>query len=252
MRSALHLVMTVGLTMPSGWAQVRSVNNLEAPAASGSYLGIWVWEVDAIRAKELRLPAPGGIEVTLVRQGSPADIAGLKAGDVVAEYNGLKVENIEQFSRLVRETPAGRPVKLRIFRNGTPQVLTAKIDTISAADRPGPIPAGRMPQAGLQDVPRSLMTWRNPLLGIDAEPLFGQLAEYFGVAEGVLVRAVASGSPADNAGMRAGDVITRVGKQGVTMPAEITTRLRTLSSSGPAPILVIRDRKEVRLMVSLE
>ncbi|MEO5924321.1 MAG: PDZ domain-containing protein [Bryobacteraceae bacterium] len=251
MRIAFHLAMTVGLVMPSAWAQVRSVN-AEAPAASGSYLGIWIWEVDAVRAKELRLPTPGGIEVTLVRQGSPADIAGLKAGDVVAEYNGMKVESIEQFSRMVRETPSGKPVRLRIFRNGSPQILTAKIDTISPADRPGPIPAGRLPQTGLQDVPRSLMTWRNPLLGIDAEPLFGQLAEYFGVAEGVLVRSVAAGSPADNAGMRAGDVITRVGKQGVTTPAEITSRLRALSASGPAAILVMRERKEVRLLVSPE
>jgi len=252
MRVALQVGMAVGLAMSSGWAQVRPVN---APApASGSYLGIWIWEVDAARAKELRLPEPGGVEVTLVRSGSPADVAGMKAGDVVADYDGQKVQGIEQFSRLVRDTPPGRPVKLRIVRNGTSQVLTAKIESISAAERPGPISAPRGTPRSLgetQDVPRSLMTWRSPMLGVDAEPLFGQLAGYFGVTAAVLVRAVATGSPAEKAGLKAGDVITHIGKQTVTTPAEITARLRALNR-GTVQVVVMRDRKETTVAVTLE
>ncbi len=235
-----------------GQAQVRAVNNVAAPA-SGSYLGIWVWEIDAARAKELRLPQLGGIEVTLVSGGSPADLAGMKAGDVITEYHGQKVESIEQFSRLVRETPGGKPVKIQIVRNGTAQTLTAKIETISAADRPGPITAPRsaLPQAERQDVPRSLMTWRSPVLGVDAEPLFGQLAVFFGVSEGVLVRSVAAASPAEKAGMKAGDVITRINKQPVTTPAEITARLRAVTTPA-VTVTVMRERKELSFTVILE
>ena len=235
-----------------GQAQVRPANNVATPA-SGSYLGIWVWEVDAARAKELRLPQPGGIEVTLVSSGSPADLAGMKAGDVISEYHGQKVESIEQFSRLVRETPGGKPVKIQILRNGTAQTLTAKIETISAADRPGPITAPRsaLPQTERQDVPRSLMTWRSPVLGIDAEPLFGQLAAFFGVTEGVLVRSVAAGSPAEKAGMKAGDVVTRINKQAVTTPSEITARLRAVTTPAVS-VSVMRDRKDLNLSVILE
>jgi serine protease Do len=180
-------------------------------------------------------------------------LAGVKAGDVVAEYNGQKVEGIEQFSRLVRETPAGRPVKLRIVRNGTSQVLTAKIEAIAAAERPGPISGGRaaLPPVGGQDVPRSLMTWRSPMLGVDAEPLFGPLAAYFGVTEAVLVRAVAAGSPAERAGLKAGDAITRVGKQPVTTPADITARLRAVTTP-TVQVVVMRERKEMSFTVALE
>jgi serine protease Do len=188
-----------------------------------------------------------------VSPGSPADQAGMKAGDVITEYNGQKVDSIEHFSRLVRETPSGKPVKIQIVRNGTPQTLTAKIETISPAERPGPITAPRnsLPQADRQDVPRSLMTWRSPVLGVDAEPLFGQLATYFGVTEGVLVRSVAPGSPAEKAGMKAGDAITRVNKLSVTTPAEITARLRSVTSPVVA-VTAMRDRKEVSFTVTLE
>ena len=144
-------------------------------------------------------------------------------------------------------------MKIQIVRNGTPQTLTAKIEIISAAERPGPISAPRssLPQADRQDVPRSLMTWRSPVLGLDAEPLFGQLAGYFGVTEGVLVRSVASGSPAEKAGMKAGDVITRINKQAVTTPAEITGRLRVVTSP-LVSVTAMRDRKEFTLNVTLE
>jgi serine protease Do len=239
--------------MAASWAQVRPiVNVVPVAASSGSYLGIWIWEVDAARARELRLPEPGGIEVTLVRQGSPADVAGIKAGDVVAEYNAQKVESIEQFSRLVRETPPGRPVKVRIFRNGTSQLLTAKIEAISAADRPPAITGTRPSQPQeWQDVPRSLMTWRSPVLGMDAEPLFAQFAAFFGVPEGVLVRAVVNGSLAERAGLKAGDVITRVGKFPVTTPPEITARLRAVATP-TVQFVIMRDRKETTVTVSLE
>ena len=95
------------------------------------------------------------------------------------------------------------------------------------------------------------MTWRSPVLGVDAEPLFGQLAGYFGVFEAVLVRAVAGGSPAERAGMKAGDVITRVGKQTVTTPAEITARLRAVTTP-VVQVVILRDRKEITLSVNLE
>jgi len=251
LRTWIPVVLASWLVMPSAWAQAKSASAV-APT-SGSYLGIWVWQVDAARAKELRLSEPGSIEVTLVRGGSPADLAGVKAGDIIADYNGQKVESIEQFSRLVRDTAPGKPVKLRIMRNGSSQVLTAKMEALAPGDRPGAITAPRaaLPQTEGQDVRRSLMTWRSPLLGVDAEPLFGQLASFFGVTEGVLVRSVAPGSPADEAGLKAGDVITRVAKQAVATPAEITARLRAVEKP-VVQVVVMRERKEVSFTVTIE
>ena len=85
-------------------------------AAGAGYIGIGMQEVDSERAKALKLHDESGVEITVVEQESPADKAGLKSGDVMLRFNGQKVEGMEQFSRMVRETPAGREVKIDIVR----------------------------------------------------------------------------------------------------------------------------------------
>ncbi len=90
------------------------------PFPGGTYLGVSLAEIDANRAKELKLKEDYGAEITRVEDGSPAEKAGVKPGDVVQEYNGQRVEGMEQFGRMVRETPAGREVKLTVSRDGAP------------------------------------------------------------------------------------------------------------------------------------
>src|SRR5579871_177021 len=97
------------------------------PLGATSYLGVGVAEIDNDRARALNLKEAYGVEITHVDQDSPAEKAGLKAGDVVLEYNGQRVEGIEEFQRLVRETPAGRTVRLLIGRGGSTQTLLASI-----------------------------------------------------------------------------------------------------------------------------
>jgi serine protease Do len=103
----------------------------------------------------------------------------------------------------------------------------------------------------MPDFPRSFMTWRSLVLGIEAEALDGQLAEYFGVKEGVLVRSVTKGSAADKAGIKAGDVITRVDDSKVATPADISGRIRSVKGK-QAPVVVMRDRKEMTLSVAVD
>ena len=211
-----------------------------------SYLGIGIQEITAERAKALKLSEEAGVEITRVAPDSPADKAGLKAGDVVMQYNGMKVESLEQFSRLVRETPVGREVKLEIFRNGAPQTITAKVGEHPAV--PGQ-PDGfsfRMP-----DVPRIIQGLRSPMLGVEAESIDGQLAQYFGVSEGVLVRTVMKGSPAEKAGVKAGDVILKVDDTKVTTPAEISGHLRAARGKA-VPVSLMRDRKEISVTVEAQ
>ena len=209
----------------------------------GSYLGIGIQEITGDRAKALKLREEAGVEVTRVAPDSPAGKAGLKAGDVVLQYNGMRVEGLEQLSRLVRETPAGREVKIEIFRNGASQVVTAKVGSHPAVPA---LPDGlgfRMP-----DVPRVIQGLRSPMLGVEAESIDGQLAQFFGVSEGVLVRTVMKGSAAEKAGVKAGDVILRIDDTKVATPAEISARLRA-SHGKPVPVAVMREHKEMSLTV---
>jgi serine protease Do len=241
--------LLVAWTLPC-WMLGQSPPPPPAPPArvvtvgpAGSYLGIGIQEITAERAKALKLRDDAGVEITRVGTDSPADKAGLKAGDVVLQYNGVKVEGLEQFSRLVRETPVGREVKLDLFRNGAPQTVTAKI-----GQHPAGFPDGfsfRMP-----DVPRAFPGVRSLMLGVEAESIDGQLAQYFGVNEGVLVRSVMKSSTAEKAGIKAGDVILRVDEMKVASPAEISIRLRAVHGKS-VPVVLMRDRKEMTLTVEV-
>src|SRR5215470_668650 len=83
---------------------------------STSYLGIGVVDIDTERAKTLNLKEERGVEIKSVTPDSPALKAGLKEGDVVLDFNGQRVEGTEQFQRLVREVPAGRQVRITVWR----------------------------------------------------------------------------------------------------------------------------------------
>ena len=231
----LAACMTAGLALGQGLA---------------SFLGVGIQEIDSNRARELKLPEEAGVEVTRIAPDSPAEKAGIKTGDVVVQYNGQRVEGMDQFSRMVRETPAGREVKIGIVRNGAPQTVTAKIVSRPAlSGQLIPAPVQNPFELHFPDMPQNRMTWRSSMLGIEAEALDGQLAEFFGVKEGVLVRTVTSGSAADKAGIKAGDVIVRVDDAKVATPTDISNRLRT-ARGRPVSVVVVRDRKEINVTLT--
>ncbi len=225
---------------------------------SGSFLGIGVSEIDGKRAKELNLREERGVEITRIEDDSPASRAGLKIGDVVLEYGGQRVEGTEQFVRLVYETPVGREVKISISRNGSFQTLMAKTGVRKSETpkawmfRSGDAFPFEMPEAHMPDMPRIFTTWRTAALGIEAESVDNQLAQYFGVKEGVLVRSVSKGSPAEKAGLKAGDVITKIDSTPITNAREISSALRAAGSKKPVTVILMRERREMNISVNLD
>ena len=101
------------------------------------------------------------------------------------------------------------------------------------------------------NMPRPYMGWSNGRLGVEAESLSGQLATYFGVKEGVLVRSVLKGSAAETAGIKAGDVIVKFDNSKVATPREIATQLRAARQKKSIPLQLMRERKEMSLEVNL-
>ena len=209
--------------------------------------------------KALNLREERGVEVTRVEDDSPAAKGGIKTGDVVLEYNGDRVEGVEQFMRMVRETPPGREVKLSIARNGSQQQLTMKTGSRKTwmTTRYGDaasleFPRVEIPEINMPDIPRAFMSWRSSIVGIEAESLDSQLAEYFGVKEGVLVRSVVPGSSAEKAGLRAGDVIVKIDYSRVTNPREISASIRSSRSKKTVTVQLVRDKREVTLQLPVE
>jgi serine protease Do len=283
MRAIGFGVTVAGLVLAGGLHAQQFMFQAPAPPAratgkvqvfglgSGSYLGVGVAEISAERVKALKLKEERGVEVTRIEDDSPALKAGLKAGDVVLDYNGQRIEGTEQFVRMVRETPEGRQVRLLISRDGNTQTLTATIaarkgfDAFATpkidqerltADLQKAYAARReaLDQLRIQipDMPQVVMGMRSGGLGIEAESITAQLAEYFGVKAGVLVRSVTKDSAAAKAGMKAGDVITKVDETSVSQPQEITRALRALQTKKTFPVVVVRNHKDLTLSVTLE
>jgi serine protease Do len=169
------------------------------------------------------------------------------------------VEGAEQFIRFVRETPPGRTVKLTIVRAGVQQAVSATLGTRKTQFF-GPDMEDfhiEVPEFNVlvPDVPRAMMFWRSSMLGVEAEGLGEtQLASYFGVKDGVLVRSVFKGSAAEKAGLKAGDVLLKVDKDAVTTPREVTSAIRNSGKSGKKtfPIVLMRDHKETTSTVTIE
>jgi len=232
--------------------QVREFNN--PPFTGGTYLGVNLAEIDLNRARELKLKEAYGVEITRVEENSPADKAGIKPGDVVLDYNGQRVEGMEQFGRMVRETPPGHEAKLTISRNGGTETLTAVLSSRKSRFPVGLPPGFAIyPEFQMPDIPQVLTTISSPMLGVEAESLGSQLAGYFGVKEGVLVRSVLDNTPAQKAGIRAGDVITKVDGTAVTTPRELSSAVRTANNAKKTySIELTRDHNSIKVGVNVE
>lgn len=224
------------------------------------WLGLEMTEITTEKAKELNLTPARGVLVTEILPDGPAAKAGLQAKDVVVQYDGHDVEGTVQFRRLVRETPPGRSVPITVLRAGHEQKLTIQVGNraknMESEWREAAPLTLNLPSQALNfkmDLPELYMGM-TPTLGIEAEDVTGQLGAYFKVPgdDGVLVRSVSTGTPAAKAGLKAGDVITRVDGLTVTTLAELRARLREKREEKTVALMVMRQGSPLSVTVTLE
>jgi len=236
-------------------------------AASRSYLGVGINDLSSDRAQALKLKDDRGVEITSVDQDAPAGKAGLKQNDVIVAFNGTPVESAEQFKRLMRETPPGRTVSFDLIRNGQPQNIKVQLaDRKKLESSMWPHESGDFalampavpPMPPVPAMPAFPRMWDQTIVrtrsnsGATVESLSPQLGDYFGVknGEGLLVRSVQKGSAADSAGIRAGDVIVRVGDQKISDNSDWSEALRN-AKEGKVSVVVVRDKKEQTLTMTV-
>lgn len=241
--------------------------NLVFDEEGSSWLGVELHEVTSETAKDLKLSAERGVVLGKIVPDSPAAKAGLKENDVVTEINGQRVEGAAQFRRMIHEIPAGRTVQLTVWRDGRAQNLSVTLGKSEERRRsmqmvtpaPGAF-AFHMPE--IPDVP--VMEWNGnllmggqPRLGIDAEDLNGQLGTFFGApdGEGILVREVNPGSPAEKAGVKAGDVITSFNGERIRTLGDLREKLSAKRDANDkdrtVKLGVLRNKSAVSLSVEL-
>jgi S1-C subfamily serine protease len=232
----------------------------------GSQLGVMVSDTD---------DAPG-VRVDTVEEGSAAAKGGVKAGDIVVEFDGERVRSARQLTRLVQETPAGRAVKMTVRRGADRQTLDVTPDARESFEwngRLGPElerdierEIERGVERGMRDLPERFEPFFNfrfdggipaigarGRLGVQVERLSDQLAAYFGVKDGgVLVAGVTADSPAAKAGVKAGDVITKVNGEAVKDPGDLVQALGDATDDGAVALDIVRDKKATSLKATIE
>jgi len=235
-------------------------------SGTSSYLGVDIVDITSDRLGALKLKEEKGVEVTMVDQDAPAGKAGIKEHDVILAMNGTAVESRTQLQRMIHETPPGRVVTLELSRDGQPVTVKVQLGDRSkefahmGKDKdfhfeippiPNLPPIPNMPDFDTPNV-GVVVVHSSMRSGLMVENLTPQLGEFFGAknGNGVLVRSVEKGSRADKAGLRAGDVITRVGDQLVHDTSDFTHALRS-RGAGSVSVGVIRDKKEQTLTLTL-
>jgi S1-C subfamily serine protease len=252
------------------WQIIEEPIPLLLHSSSQGYLGVLVGDVDNDSANKLKLKDVHGAVITLIDHDAPAAQVGLRVNDVLLEVNGQTVESAEAFGRMMREIPPGRKVTMVISREGATQTVTVqladhkKLDTDiwnklnSGGDIGTPVEGlSILGTGGGGDAPLSggfhMPFVGNSTLKVGAivEPLTAQMAEYLGVRNGLMVKQVARKSEAAAAGMKAFDVILKVGIDNIITVSD-WDRLMRANQGKAVPITILREKRMQTLTLQVD
>jgi serine protease Do len=209
----------IGFAIPSN--MVRAV--LAAASSGGKpvrpWLGLTGQPVTADLAASLGLARPSGVLVKSVDPHSPAGQSGLKVGDVVTSLNGRAVDDPEALLFRAATEPVGSRVTLGVVHRG---VVGEIAFTLTAPP---------------EDPPRqvTVLSGHHPLSGAtvaNLSPAFAEEIDFNGVPEGVVITAVASGSPAAQVGFQPGDVVLRVDNRDIAEVRDLKAALGAGAGAG--------------------
>jgi len=246
----------------------------------GGYLGVQLEDVAKDDVSRLKLDTERGARVNDVVEGSPAAEAGLKPDDVVVRFQGESVHSAAQLARLVAETPAGRAVTLEVLRDGTSERMSLTLGErkrrawslpnldLDIPTPPEPPAAPEAPQppavphapdlSNLHDLIGGALDfegWGRPprRLGIGYQEVSDQLARYFKLPgeTGVLVSHVDENGPADQAGVKAGDLILEFAGKTIQSGRDLRDAVREAEGGQEVSVKVQRDGRPLDLKVML-
>jgi serine protease Do len=184
-----------------------------------AYLGVGIQPVTQQLAEQLHAKVHTGVLVTEVRDGTPAAKAGLKPGDIILRFAGKPVSSPRELQGVVEEARIGSSQSLSVLRDGKEMTLS-----VTCREMPADFTAASM---GSAVEPGKSESSRFEKLGIEVEDLTPQLAEHLGVKaeHGVAITDVRAGSPADQAGLASGMVITQANSRAVKSVGDLRKAL---------------------------
>lgn len=217
----------IGFAIPINRVKTIVQQLLEKGSYRRGYLGIALSDIPADMRDELK--AMQGILVRSVERGTPADKAGIEAGDVIVEVDGTPVRNESHFREMIADKGPETTVNLKVLRGGKPLMLKATL-SVHPDDAEEQKTARTVPSREQGVLAR---------LGIAVGETPEALQRTLGNAEGVYVSRVAPDSPAADE-LQAGDVIIAVNRTPVTSVAELEKALQSVPSGRTVRMRVLR------------
>src|SRR5579872_1390902 len=191
------------------------------------YIGIGISDVTPDNSKFFDRKDTTGAIVTQVESGSPGDKAGLKTGDVITELNGKKVEDAGGLQVVVGQTSPGTTIKLGVERDGKTMTVPVTLEAMGARDK-----NSSESSSNSQEKPR----W-----GIGLSDLTPEMRDQLQAPsdlQGAVIERVMPGSPADDAGLQRGDIITQVNRHDVHSASEVQDALKKIAKGQDALVPV--------------
>ncbi len=214
----------IGFAIPSNMAS-NIIGQLKTKGkVVRGWIGVSVQTVTPEIAQSFGLKEAKGALVSSVIPGGPAAAAGVKRGDIITSFNGEEIGKMSDLPAVVAATPAGKTVPVKVTREGKELTLNIRI--------------AEMPEAGAaaQAAPTE------ERLGITVENITPQIMRELGLSDrtGVVVTGVASGSPADDAGIQAGDIIKETNRVPVKNLGDFESALSRSGKNKPVLFLIKR------------
>ncbi len=214
------------------------------------FLGVSVRDMDADLAKKMKIKTQEGALVTAVEEGSPAEKAGILKDDLIVQFGGKIISNVEDLQKNVRKAAPGTEATVVVMRGGQKKSLKASVGkmprTVVALDNALRL---AVPRVGRKHF--SLSLGPASISGLSLMELNSQLGEYFvgPNGRGVLVTEVENGSAGETAGFKAGDVIIHLGRETVEDLRDITDGFSEYKDGENVPVEILRrgERKTLSL-----
>ncbi len=227
----------IGFAIPINLAKHIADQLINVGRIERGYLGILPQPLTPELARAYGLERPEGVLVAKVEKDTPAEKAGLKEGDVIIEFNGKKVTDVESFRLMVAETPPGTKVKIKVIgEDGKVRTLTAKL--------------AKYPEEMVARLGGEEETGRVSWLGMTVVDAGSDEAKKFGVKEkkGVVVIKVDPEGKASDAGIRVGDVIRKIGKFEIENISDFRKAKNAYSDYGKPIIIKVLRRGVPRFL----
>jgi predicted metalloprotease with PDZ domain len=243
--TAALFVLVVGVGAAQSGGRAEPVSKEKATASHKGWLGVSIQDITSHLKRSMDLKTTEGALVSSVVDDSPADSAGIKEDDVIIQYEGKDIGEGSDLQEAVAKTKPGTKVSVTLMRKGEKKTLQVTI---------GKSPRSERFSIAIPRAPRALeiLTEGYRIQGLTLRSLSDQLAQYFEVPDGkgVLVWEVEKDSPADKAGIKAGDVITQVAGKRVKEVRDVSRALGAIDEGEKVNVDVLR--KGARKSLSME